>query len=260
MSRTTASSSPTARNKRDGRSIETIGEYHPKSDPSIIKVDGRPCRLLGSASARSRPRPSPRSSRSPATGRSSRGLPEPPPMLMAPEKPDKARAVRSPRPWPRSPAARTTPLPPARPPRAASGPPRPPHRRRTSPPADAPPPAADAPATRRTRHRCTGDGRLADAPRRATHPRAADVLEDALEHLVKGIVDPPGRPSASTWSTTRRGSAVGDPRAPRGSRPGHRPAAAAPPRALRAGHEAASVPRGIPRRRGRRRPALIPGS
>ena len=28
-----------ARTKRDGRSIETIGEYHPKADPSIIKVD-----------------------------------------------------------------------------------------------------------------------------------------------------------------------------------------------------------------------------
>src|SRR5262245_8186577 len=29
-----------SRTKRDGRSIETIGEYHPKSDPSIIRVDG----------------------------------------------------------------------------------------------------------------------------------------------------------------------------------------------------------------------------
>jgi small subunit ribosomal protein S16 len=28
-----------ARTKRDGRSIEAIGEYHPKSDPSLIKVD-----------------------------------------------------------------------------------------------------------------------------------------------------------------------------------------------------------------------------
>jgi len=28
-----------ARTKRDGRSIETIGEYHPKADPSVIKVD-----------------------------------------------------------------------------------------------------------------------------------------------------------------------------------------------------------------------------
>src|SRR5579875_3903045 len=29
-----------ARTKRDGRAIETIGEYHPKNDPSIMKVDG----------------------------------------------------------------------------------------------------------------------------------------------------------------------------------------------------------------------------
>ena len=29
-----------ARTKRDGRSIETIGEYHPKNDPSMIQVDG----------------------------------------------------------------------------------------------------------------------------------------------------------------------------------------------------------------------------
>ena len=28
-----------ARTKRDGRAIETIGEYHPKNDPSVIKVD-----------------------------------------------------------------------------------------------------------------------------------------------------------------------------------------------------------------------------
>jgi small subunit ribosomal protein S16 len=29
-----------SRTKRDGRSIETIGDYHPKRDPSVIKVDG----------------------------------------------------------------------------------------------------------------------------------------------------------------------------------------------------------------------------
>ncbi|MDQ6936658.1 MAG: 30S ribosomal protein S16, partial [Actinomycetota bacterium] len=28
-----------ARTKRDGRSIETIGEYHPKNEPSVIRVD-----------------------------------------------------------------------------------------------------------------------------------------------------------------------------------------------------------------------------
>jgi small subunit ribosomal protein S16 len=29
-----------SRTKRDGRAIETIGEYHPKNDPSVIRVDG----------------------------------------------------------------------------------------------------------------------------------------------------------------------------------------------------------------------------
>jgi small subunit ribosomal protein S16 len=28
-----------ARTKRDGRSIETIGKYHPKEEPSFIEVD-----------------------------------------------------------------------------------------------------------------------------------------------------------------------------------------------------------------------------
>ncbi len=28
-----------ARTKRDGRAIEAIGEYHPKSDPSVIQLD-----------------------------------------------------------------------------------------------------------------------------------------------------------------------------------------------------------------------------
>jgi small subunit ribosomal protein S16 len=29
-----------ARTRRNGRAIETIGEYHPKNDPSVIRVDG----------------------------------------------------------------------------------------------------------------------------------------------------------------------------------------------------------------------------
>lgn len=28
-----------SRTKRDGRAIETIGEYHPKNDPSVIQID-----------------------------------------------------------------------------------------------------------------------------------------------------------------------------------------------------------------------------
>ena len=37
--RTTASSSPTARTRRSGKAIETIGKYHPKDEPSFIEVD-----------------------------------------------------------------------------------------------------------------------------------------------------------------------------------------------------------------------------
>ncbi len=55
-----------SRTKRDGRVIEEIGTYNPKAEPSIIKIDAERAQYwLGSA--RSRPRPSPRSSRSPAT-------------------------------------------------------------------------------------------------------------------------------------------------------------------------------------------------
>ena len=31
-----------ARNRRDGRSIEVIGRYHPKEEPSLIEVDSEP--------------------------------------------------------------------------------------------------------------------------------------------------------------------------------------------------------------------------
>ncbi|WRL62552.1 30S ribosomal protein S16 [Blastococcus brunescens] len=50
-----------ARTKRDGRSIETIGKYHPKEDPpSSRSTPSAP--PTGSASAPSRPRPWPPSS------------------------------------------------------------------------------------------------------------------------------------------------------------------------------------------------------
>ena len=35
-----------ARTKRDGRSIETIGKYHPKEDPSFIEVDSERAAVL----------------------------------------------------------------------------------------------------------------------------------------------------------------------------------------------------------------------
>jgi len=77
-----------ARTKRDGRAIETIGEYHPKSEPSIIKVDSeRAAYWLGvgaqpteAVTAILR-----------ATGdwQKYKGLPEPSPLKLPPAKPDK---------------------------------------------------------------------------------------------------------------------------------------------------------------------------
>jgi len=77
-----------SRTKRDGRSIETIGEYHPKNDPSIIKINSdRAAYWLGvgaqpteAVAALLR-----------VTGdwQKFKNLPAPPPMLMAEPKPDK---------------------------------------------------------------------------------------------------------------------------------------------------------------------------
>jgi small subunit ribosomal protein S16 len=77
-----------ARTKRDGRSIEVIGEYHPKSDPSIIRVDAdRAAYWLGVGAQPTEAV----AAIFKVTGDWQRfkGLPEPPPMLMAPPKPDK---------------------------------------------------------------------------------------------------------------------------------------------------------------------------
>jgi small subunit ribosomal protein S16 len=77
-----------ARTKRDGRSIETIGEYHPKNDPSVIKVDGeRAAYWLGVGAQPTEAV----TAILKVTGDWQRfkGLPEPPPMLIAPPKADK---------------------------------------------------------------------------------------------------------------------------------------------------------------------------
>jgi small subunit ribosomal protein S16 len=51
-----------SRKKRDGKVIEEIGKYHPKQEPSFIEVQSERAQY-GSASGRSRRRPSRRSSR-----------------------------------------------------------------------------------------------------------------------------------------------------------------------------------------------------
>jgi small subunit ribosomal protein S16 len=77
-----------ARTKRDGRSIETIGEYHPKADPSIIKVDGeRAAYWLGVGAQPTEAV----AAILKATGdwQKFKGLPAPEPLKVAPAKPDK---------------------------------------------------------------------------------------------------------------------------------------------------------------------------
>ncbi|CAI7980382.1 30S ribosomal protein S16 [Frankia sp. Mgl5] len=77
-----------ARTKRDGRVIEAIGQYHPKSDPSIIKVD--PDRVGHWLSVGAQPT-EPVLAILKVTGdwQKFKGLPAPPPMKVAAPKPDK---------------------------------------------------------------------------------------------------------------------------------------------------------------------------
>ncbi|MEO9237595.1 MAG: 30S ribosomal protein S16 [Jatrophihabitantaceae bacterium] len=77
-----------ARTKRDGRSIETIGEYHPKSDPSIIRIDAeRAAYWLGVGAQPTEAV----TAILKVTGdwQKFKGLPEPEPMRVAPPKADK---------------------------------------------------------------------------------------------------------------------------------------------------------------------------
>jgi small subunit ribosomal protein S16 len=77
-----------ARTKRDGRAIETIGEYHPKNDPSVIKVDGdRAAYWLGVGAQPTEAV----TAILKVTGdwQKFKGLPAPEPMKLAAEKPDK---------------------------------------------------------------------------------------------------------------------------------------------------------------------------
>ncbi|HEX4726595.1 MAG TPA: 30S ribosomal protein S16 [Jatrophihabitans sp.] len=77
-----------SRTKRDGRAIETIGEYHPKNDPSVIRIDAdRAAYWLGVGAQPTEAV----TAILKVTGdwQKFKGLPEPPPMKMAEPKPDK---------------------------------------------------------------------------------------------------------------------------------------------------------------------------
>jgi small subunit ribosomal protein S16 len=80
-----------ARTKRDGRSIEAIGEYHPKDDPSTIKVDSERVRYWLGVGAQ------PTESvaailRVTGDWQQFKGEPAPPPMKVAAPRPDRRAA------------------------------------------------------------------------------------------------------------------------------------------------------------------------
>ena len=210
-----------ARTKRDGRAIEEIGKYHPKEDPSFIEVDSERAQYWLGVGAQPT-EPSPRSSRSPATGRSSRARPRRRPAGRRAEGRQEGR-LRGRRQGHGRRANGRAPPPRRRRPRRRRPLPRRPRPRRPLPrlaAAEAPRcrgRAAEAPAEARRR----GAGTEAPAeetaeprPRPPRPGRRPRVLEEALEHLVRGIVDHPDDVDASTCVTCRRGRTPRGPGAP----------------------------------------------
>jgi small subunit ribosomal protein S16 len=80
-----------SRTKRDGRAIETIGEYHPKDEPSTIKVDSdRVQYWLGVGAQPTEPVAA--ILRVTGDWQRFKGEPAPPPMKVAPPRPDRRAA------------------------------------------------------------------------------------------------------------------------------------------------------------------------
>src|SRR5664280_3219 len=83
-----------ARTKRDGRSIETIGKYHPHHDPSVVEVNSERAQYWLGVGAQ----PTEAVAaifRVTGDWQRFRGEPAPPPMLMAAPKPDKKAAFEA---------------------------------------------------------------------------------------------------------------------------------------------------------------------
>ena len=202
-----------ARTTRNGRADRDDRRVPPEERPVGHQASTASGRRTGSASARSRPRPSPPSCKVTGDWQKFAGEPAPPPMKVAPPKAGQARAVQ------RRAGRRRRRAPRPRPPRRASAR----RRRPRRPPSPRPPQrAADASPPRRPPR----PPRPSRPPRPAADEpapsRRADVLEEALEHLVRGHRRPPGRRPGGHDRQPARPAARG-PRAPRGPRPGHRP-------------------------------------
>jgi small subunit ribosomal protein S16 len=83
-----------ARTKRDGRAIEEIGKYHPKQDPSFIEVDGDRAAYWLSVGAQPTEAVTAILKVS-GDWQKFKGLPAPPPMLVAAPKADKRIAFEA---------------------------------------------------------------------------------------------------------------------------------------------------------------------
>jgi small subunit ribosomal protein S16 len=80
-----------ARTKRDGRAIEAVGEYHPKDDPSTIRVDSE--RIQYWLGVGAQPTESVAAIlRVTGDWQQFKGEPAPPPMLVAAPRPDRRAA------------------------------------------------------------------------------------------------------------------------------------------------------------------------
>lgn len=77
-----------SRTKRDGRAIEYIGIYHPKEDPSLIEVNSDRAQYWLSVGAQPS-EPVLRILEKTGDWQKFKGLPAPPPLLVAPERADR---------------------------------------------------------------------------------------------------------------------------------------------------------------------------
>jgi small subunit ribosomal protein S16 len=77
-----------SRTKRDGRAIEYIGVYHPKEDPSVIEVKSDRVQHWLSVGAQPS-QPVQRLLEKTGDWQKFKGLPAPPPLLVAPERADR---------------------------------------------------------------------------------------------------------------------------------------------------------------------------
>ncbi|MEU1585248.1 30S ribosomal protein S16 [Micromonospora sp. NPDC005710] len=155
-----------SRTKRDGRAIEFVGVYQPKEDPSIIEVKSERVQYWLSVGAQ----PSEAVQRLlELTGdwQKYKGLPAPPPLLVAPERADRKAAYEA----EAKAAAGLAPETPAKPAKKAAKAAEAP---KTEAPAEAP--AAEAPKTEAPK--TEAEAPAAEAPKTEA-PAAADAGEQA---------------------------------------------------------------------------------